>query len=69
MSAEEVRTVGEADIVAFADVSGDDNPLHLDEAYAAKTPFRSRIAHGMLAGAYISALIGARLPGPGVIYI
>jgi 3-hydroxybutyryl-CoA dehydratase len=69
MSAEDVRTVGEADIAAFADVSGDHNPLHLDEDYAAKTPFRGRIAHGMLAGAYISALIGGRLPGPGVIYI
>ena len=69
MSAEDVRTVGEADIVAFAEVSGDHNPLHLDEAYAAKTPFRGRIAHGILAGAYISALIGDRLPGPGAIYV
>ena len=69
MSAEDVRNVREADIVAFADVSGDRNPLHLDEAYAAKTPFRGRIAHGMLAGAYVSALIGDRLPGPGAIYV
>jgi 3-hydroxybutyryl-CoA dehydratase len=69
MSAEAVHVVTEADIAAFADVSGDRNPLHLDEAYAARTPFRGRIAHGMLAGAYISAILGNTLPGPGSIYV
>jgi len=68
-SAEMTRTVGEADIVAFAAVSGDDNPVHLDAAFAATTPFKERIAHGMLSASYISALIGTRLPGPGAIYI
>lgn len=63
------RTVGEADIAAFAAVSGDDNPVHLDAAFAATTPFKERIAHGMLSASYISALIGTRLPGPGAIYI
>ena len=68
-SAEAVHVVQDADIVGFAEVSGDNNPLHLDEAYAATTPFRGRIAHGMLAGAYISALLAGKLPGPGSIYV
>lgn len=69
MSAEMVRTVSEADVIAFAELSGDDNPLHLDAAYAATTPFKERIAHGMLTASYISALLGARLPGPGSVYL
>lgn len=68
-NAEMTRTVGESDIAAFAAVSGDDNPVHLDAAFAATTPFKERIAHGMLSASYISALIGTRLPGPGAIYI
>ncbi len=68
-SAEIAHTVTDADIVAFAEVSGDNNPVHLDEAYAASTPFKTRIAHGMLSAAYISAVLGARLPGPGAIYL
>ena len=68
-SAQIARTVSAADVEAFAEVSGDDNPLHLDEAYAATTPFKRRIAHGMLAGAYISAVLGAKMPGPGAIYL
>jgi 3-hydroxybutyryl-CoA dehydratase len=63
------RTVAAADIQAFAVVSGDDNPLHLDEAYAAATPFKGRIAHGMLSAGYISAVLGTKLPGPGAIYV
>lgn len=68
-TAEMTRVVGEADIQAFADVSGDENPVHLDEAYARTTTFGQRIAHGMLSGAYISAVLGTRLPGPGAIYL
>ena len=68
-SAELTRTVDEAAIVQFADVTGDNNPVHLDEAYAAGTPFKTRIAHGMLSAGYISAVIGTRLPGPGAIYM
>lgn len=68
-SAEKTRTVGERDIEAFAAVSGDDNPVHLDAAFAAATPFKERIAHGMLSASYISAIIGTTLPGPGAIYI
>lgn len=68
-TAEMSRVVGAADIEAFAEVSGDINPVHLDEAYAKTTTFGERIAHGMLSGAYISAILGTRLPGPGVIYL
>ena len=68
-SAEIAHTVTDGDIRAFADVSGDNNPVHLDDAYAAATPFKTRIAHGMLSAAYISAVLGTRLPGPGAIYI
>jgi 3-hydroxybutyryl-CoA dehydratase len=63
------NTVSEADISAFADVSGDRNPVHLDAAYAASTMFKERIAHGMLSAAYISAVFGMKLPGPGAIYL
>lgn len=68
-SAETTKIVGAADVEAFAAVSGDTNPVHLDEAYALTTPFQGRIAHGMLSGAYISAVLGTRLPGPGAIYL
>ncbi|ODT87277.1 MaoC family dehydratase [Phenylobacterium sp. SCN 70-31] len=68
-SAEMHRVVGAADIEAFAEVSGDSNPVHLDEDYARATPFGERIAHGMLSGAYISAVLGMKLPGPGAIYL
>jgi 3-hydroxybutyryl-CoA dehydratase len=63
------RVVTEADIVAYAALSGDYNPVHLDPDYAAKTPFQARIAHGILSAGYISALFGMKLPGPGSIYI
>lgn len=68
-SVETSRVVGAADIEAFAEVSGDNNPVHLDEAYARTTTFGERIAHGMLSAAYISAILGTRLPGPGAIYL
>lgn len=68
-SAEITRVVGAGDIEAFAEVSGDTNPVHLDEAYARGTPFGGRIAHGMLSAAYISAVLGTQLPGPGAIYL
>lgn len=69
MSAEVGRTITEADLVLFAGLSGDTNPVHLDEQFAQGTMFKGRIAHGMLAAALISAVLGTRLPGPGAIYI
>jgi 3-hydroxybutyryl-CoA dehydratase len=67
--AEYVRTITEDDIARFAEVSGDYNPIHLDDEYAARTPFGSRIAHGILSAAFISKLLGTDLPGPGTIYL
>ena len=69
MEARLVRTVREGEIQSFADISGDHNPVHLDAAYAATTPFKTTIAHGMLTAAYISAIFGTDLPGPGCIYV
>ena len=63
MSAELLRTVMESDVVAFAQLSGDDNPIHLSDAFAAATPFGGRIAHGLFTASLLSALLGTRLPG------
>ena len=63
------RTITEADIIEFADVSGDHNPVHLDEEYAAQSMFGGRIAHGLLAASMISAVLGTKLPGPGSVYL
>ncbi len=68
-SDELARVVCASDLEAFAALTGDDNPVHLDESFAATTSFGGRIAHGMLSAGYISAVIGTRLPGPGAIYI
>ena len=69
MEASFQKVVTDADIVSFASVSGDKNPVHLDEAYAARTMFKGRIAHGMLTAGYISAVFGMEMPGPGAIYV
>jgi 3-hydroxybutyryl-CoA dehydratase len=69
MEASLARTVGDNDLHVFASLTGDANPIHLDEVYAADTPFRQRIAHGMLSSSYISAVFGTKLPGPGCVYI
>lgn len=63
------KTISEADIVLFAGVTGDFNPLHLDAEYAKTTRFGERIAHGLLTAGLISAVLGTRLPGPGAIYL
>ncbi|MCZ6828938.1 MAG: MaoC/PaaZ C-terminal domain-containing protein [Gammaproteobacteria bacterium] len=63
------KEISEQDIQLFAIVSGDNNPVHLDAEFAAGTPFKERIAHGMLSGAVISAAIALELPGPGTIYL
>ena len=64
-----VKTVEERDVQLFAAASGDNNPVHLDAAFAATTLFKERIAHGMFSGALISAAIACNLPGPGTIYL
>jgi len=63
------KTITESDIYTFAGVSGDTNPVHLNEEYAKGTMFKGRIAHGMIGAALISAVLGTKLPGPGCIYV
>jgi len=63
------RTITEEDVAAFAELSGDVNPLHVDAEYAASTPFGQRVAHGMLAASLISTVVGTRLPGLGAVYL
>ena len=63
------KTITDADIMGFAGVSGDTNPLHLNHEFASGTIFKGRIAHGMLTASLISTVIGTKLPGPGCIYV
>lgn len=63
------RTITDSDILQFADLTGDRNPVHLDAEYAATTRFGERISHGMLTAGLISAVIGMELPGLGAIYL
>jgi 3-hydroxybutyryl-CoA dehydratase len=63
------KTIDSSDVVGFAAVTGDRNPIHLSEHFAAKTPFGTRIAHGLYTASLISAVLGTRLPGPGAVYI
>ena len=69
MTASYEHVVSEADVVQFADISGDHNPVHLDEAYAKTTRFKGRIVHGILSASFLSTTIASRLPGPGTIYL
>lgn len=68
MCHETYHTITETDIELFAEVSGDRNPLHMDEDYARQTAFGQRIAHGALTASYISGILGNNLPGPGAIF-
>ena len=68
-TAERSKTVSESDIYQFAGITGDFNPAHMNEEYAKKTFFKTRIAHGMLSAGFISTVIGTKLPGTGSIYI
>ena len=63
------KTISSSDVVGFAEVTGDRNPIHLSEHFAAQTPFKTRIAHGLYTASLISAVLGTRLPGPGAVYI
>ncbi len=69
MTATFAKTITEADIVLFAGASGDNNAMHINEEFASTTPFKGRIAHGMLSASVISAAIANKLPGPGTIYM
>ena len=63
------RKITDAEIEAFAEASGDRNPMHFDDAHAAETVFKGRIAHGILTASLISAVIGEQMPGHGAIYL
>jgi 3-hydroxybutyryl-CoA dehydratase len=63
------KTVKSSDVIGFAEITGDRNPIHLSEHFAARTQFKSRIAHGLYTAGLISAVIGTRLPGPGAVYL
>jgi 3-hydroxybutyryl-CoA dehydratase len=68
-AAEFTKTISEADVYLYAGVTGDLNPAHVNEDYAKKTFFKTRIAHGMLTAGFISAILGTKLPGPGTVYM
>src|SRR5215203_2849146 len=63
------KVVSSSDVVGFAELTGDRNPIHLAQHFAAKTPFKTRIAHGLYTASLISTVLGTRLPGPGAVYI
>lgn len=63
------KTISESDVYLFAGITGDYNPVHINEIYAKESDFKSRIAHGMLTTSLISTVLGTKLPGPGTIYI
>ncbi len=69
MTAIFAKTVTDADVVMFAGISGDTNPVHLDASFANQTSFGDRIAHGMLSASFVSTVFGTKLPGPGCIYL
>lgn len=69
MAHETVHHITADDIQRFAEVSGDFNPLHMSDAYAATTMFEKRIAHGALTASYISGILGNNLPGPGAVFV
>lgn len=69
MKAARTKTITAEDVETFARLTGDMNPVHLDESYAATTRFGKRIAHGMLTASLISAVLANDLPGPGTVYL
>jgi len=69
MSERYSQTITDADIKSFAGISGDRNPVHMDDEYAKTSQFKKRIAHGMISSSFFSALFGTKLPGPGCVYV
>lgn len=69
MKASYSQTISDADIKAFSEISGDKNPVHMDENYAGKSQFKKRIAHGLMSASYFSALFGTKIPGEGCVYV
>ncbi|CAM2822901.1 MaoC family dehydratase [Vibrio neptunius] len=69
MSVSYSQTITDADVKQFAGISGDHNPVHVDEVYASESRFKRRIAHGLLSGSFFSGMFGTRLPGHGCVYV
>lgn len=69
MSMSYSRTITDSDIRSFAELSGDNNPVHLDEKYAESSRFKKRIAHGLMSAGFFSALFGTKIPGVGCVYV
>ena len=69
MTATYSQTITDADIKAFADISGDHNPVHLDSVYASESRYKKRIAHGLMTASFFSAIFGTKIPGPGCVYV
>ncbi|TXE81325.1 MaoC family dehydratase [Campylobacter peloridis] len=69
MSESYIRLIKEVDVRKFAKLSGDNNPIHLDEEYAQKSRYKRRIAHGLFCASFFSALFGMKLPGKGCVYV
>ena len=69
MNAEVTKVISEADVQAFADLSGDMNPLHLDEEFAKHTRTGGRVVHGMVSASLLSTIVGYKLPGPGCLWM
>ena len=63
------QTITDADVKAFAGISGDNNPVHMSDEYAKESRFKKRIAHGLMSASYFSALFGTKIPGPGCVYV
>ena len=63
------QTITDADVKAYAGLSGDHNPIHVSDEYASSSRYRKRIAHGLMSAGFFSALFGMRLPGPGCVYV
>jgi len=69
MVAKYIQTITDSDIKSFAGMSGDRNPVHMDEVYASESRFKKRIAHGLMTASYFSALFGTKIPGEGCVYV
>lgn len=69
MSVSYSQTITDADVKAFSGISGDRNPVHIDEQYAEKSRYKKRIAHGLMTASYFSALFGTKIPGEGCVYV
>lgn len=69
MKVQYTQSITDSDVSRFSEISGDKNPVHLDDDYAKASPFKKRIAHGLLSASFFSGMFGMKLPGPGCVYV